>query len=321
MRKSLPKTSKTGKRVVLAGVNGAVGPSLAHALCRAGYEVIGIGRGRPSADLPRNTRFRYLRCDLAEASQVRRLRVQVRGASAWIHLAGVSVLSECAVDPMRALRGNTLTVAHAIELAHSAGVPRFILFSSGVLYGDRARRAFTEADLPVLDSVYAQTKFMAERLVLASSIWSGIEAVVLRFSNLYSASSRAESVIGRMLNQAWTGQRIEVRDPLPVRDFIYLEDALRAVILAIQNPLPGRRRAVVCNVSTGKPVSIGEMQRIVARCVRLPALATRERSRARSSINYLSPRFLRRWTGWKPLFSLASGLRTALKEGEMRRAP
>ena len=320
MRNSHPKTSKTGKRVVLAGVNGSVGPALARALCDAGFEVIGIGRREPSSEFPRS-RFQYLRCDLARPRQMRGLREAVRGACAWIHLAGVSVLSDCADDPIRALRENVLTVAHGIDVAHSAGIARFILFSSGVLYGDRARQAFTEEDPLVLDSVYAQTKFMAERLVFAASVWSGVEGVVLRFSNLYSASSRAESVIGRLLRQARARERIEVHDPRPVRDFIFLPDALRAVLLAVNEPLPMGNTAIVCNVSTGRPTAVGEAQRIVARCVHLPLQKSRAPVAHRASRNYLSSRLLRRWTGWRPIFSLASGLRTALEEGEMRRAP
>ncbi len=111
---------------------------------------------------------------------------------------------------------------------------------------------------PNLASVYALTKYVQERLTLTVAPAYGMEAVALRLFNVYGP--------GQALSNPYTGvlaifaSRLLHRERPMVfedgeqrRDFVHVEDVVRAFILALEHPdAPGQ----VFNIGSGRDVSI-----------------------------------------------------------------
>jgi UDP-glucose 4-epimerase len=95
---------------------------------------------------------------------------------------------------------------------------------------------------------YAQVKLACE------SIITNAGGTCLRFSNIYGQEMASNSVISDILSQIPGKGDLYVRDKLPVRDFLWIEDAVRCLISALV-----LRPGGIFNVGSGKVFSIGKI--------------------------------------------------------------
>lgn len=164
------------------------------------------------------------------------------------HLAGkVHALSEVKQDDEEYFRVNTEGTRHVLETAQTAGVRRFVFFSTvkamsrdgvAALGADDRRqrtegggmRAFTEEDLVEPDTPYGKSKLEAEKLVLHGGYVP--EPVVLRLCMVYGPGAKGN--LQKML-QAVANHRFP---PLPEvnnkRSMVHVEDAVKAAMLAAE---------------------------------------------------------------------------------------
>jgi len=118
--------------------------------------------------------------------------------------------------------------------------------------------ATREDALPNPSSIYAATKLAQEHLAAVFGRVRGVTTAVLRFQNVYGP--------GQAINNPYTGilslfsARIRNgREPLiyedgkPVRDFVYVDDVVRSIILSLESDFEG---AEVFNIGTGRPMTI-----------------------------------------------------------------
>ena len=144
--------------------------------------------------------------------------------------------------------------AYEIETANLLGkltqkrFRKIIYASSSVLYGDQSITPRKENDpLFVYDS-YTRVKHLSEHLVTAN------KGTILRFSNLYGKGMSDKNVMSTILKQIKTPDPIALRSTNPIRDFLWVEDAARAIIQSIQYDLKG-----IYNVGSGVGTSIGQL--------------------------------------------------------------
>jgi dTDP-L-rhamnose 4-epimerase len=133
-------------------------------------------------------------------------------------------------------------------------------------------------------SIYAINKRSHEEMFLVTGQAYGIPAVAMRFFNVYGtrqALSNPYTGVGaifasRLLNG---NPPVIFEDGLQSRDFVHVRDLCRACAMALENPSSDQR---VLNVGTGKPTTILDMARAIARQLGRPEddLVIREQFRA-----------------------------------------
>ena len=116
-------------------------------------------------------------------------------------------------------------------------------------------------------SIYAIGKRDHEEMVLAVGAAYGIPAVALRFFNVYGerqALSNPYTGVAAIFSSRLLNDRAPLvfEDGNQTRDFVDVRDIARCSALALQeNGADGR----TLNVGTGRPTSIGEVARVIAR--------------------------------------------------------
>lgn len=116
-------------------------------------------------------------------------------------------------------------------------------------------------------SIYAINKRSQEEMFLATGQAYEIQAVAMRFFNVYGtrqALSNPYTGVGaifasRLLNN---NPPVIFEDGLQSRDFIHVKDIARSCLMALESPASANR---VLNVGTGKPTSILEIGKAIAR--------------------------------------------------------
>jgi UDP-glucose 4-epimerase len=239
----------------------------------------------------------------------------VRGAVAgteWVfHLAALPSVQRSIEAPLathEACGTGTLNVLHA---AVRAGVRRVVYAASSSAYGGLRGELRTEDDPVHPLSPYAAAKLAGEFYCQAFGASYGLEAVRLRFFNIFGPRQRGDSsysgVVALFIAALLAGRSPHVYgDGEQSRDFTYVGNAVQALLLAAQTPTAaGNVYNVGCGVSTSVLDLYQRLQRIVG-CARPPSYAparTGDPLRSRADITRA-----RRELGYEPLFSLDEGL-------------
>jgi nucleoside-diphosphate-sugar epimerase len=303
-------------RYVVTGAAGFIGSHLAEALVSAGHEVVGVDSFNdyydPALKEENARNLDVVRADLAEDP----LEELFEGADGVFHLAGQpGVRASFGAGFADYLRRNVLASQRVFETAAALG-ERVVFASSSSVYGDAERLPTPEETQLRPISPYGITKAACEHLVRAYTQRDGLDAVVLRYFNVYGPRQRPDTAFARIVTALAEGSAFELYgDGSISRGFTFVDDVVAATIAAMQR---GRTGAVY-NVGGGSEVTMSDaialLERISGRrldVVRRPEAAgdprrtSADTSRARAEL------------GWAPRVRLEQGLEAQWKSASAR---
>ena len=176
-----------------------------------------------------------------------------------IHLAAKTYVPLSLKHPWDFFYHNYNLTLNVLELSRKFGA-RVIFFSS-YLYGNPDYTPVDEKHQLKPHNPYSQSKIICEKLCEGYSRDFGIPIVVFRPFNVYGRGQNNEFIIPSIINQLRRGV-INLKDPRPKRDFIYIDDVIRAVLLAINFDSANYE---VFNLGTGISYSIAEVVKIICK--------------------------------------------------------
>ena len=218
------------KRALITGVAGFIGSNLADLLLQEGYSVVGIDNLwsgsmlniRPAMT---NSQFEFIGSDLLAENLIDRVSGSI---DIVFHLAAISSVKLSVENPTLVNKTNIDGTVAALELAKAKRARRFVFSSSAAVYGDPESLPVTETTQVEALSPYAQSKIDAENHVMDYQKNHGLDAIVLRYFNVYGprqAYSAYSGVISIFINQALAGKNITIDgDGEQTRSFIYVDD-------------------------------------------------------------------------------------------------
>jgi len=172
-----------------------------------------------------------------DATDITKLTLAMKGASAVVHLAGLVGDPACAVDEQFTRHTNIVATRMAKDVAQSLGVHRFVFASSCSVYGV-SEKEVCETDPLNPVSMYAQTKIDSETELLFAAR-DDFFVTVLRFATVFGHSPRPRfDLVGNLFTaQAMTDGLITVIGPHQWRPFIHVRDLARAIVMVLKaNP-------------------------------------------------------------------------------------
>lgn len=209
-----------------------------------------------------------IRGDVADDNLVRR---SMHGMDGCFHLAAVSSVARGNEDWIGTHRTNLTGAIAVFDAARNReGRPLPVVYaSSAAVYGDPTDHPASEATRPLPLSAYGADKLGCELHARVARIVHCVPTVGMRFFNVFGPrqdpSSPYSGVISIFCNRLRARRAITVYgDGQQTRDFIYVGDVVRALMLAMDKmPL----EAPVLNVCTGRETSILDLARhIAAQC-------------------------------------------------------
>ncbi len=176
---------------------------------------------------------------------------------AMIHIAGQSSGEISFEDPEYDLNTNAMSTLMLLKMALKQKCKNFIYASSMSVYGDAENSLVTEQTAPVPKSFYAVGKLASENYMRIYSSY-GIRCTALRFFNVYGVGQNMDNMKQGMasiyLSQALRNGHILVKGAKDrFRDFVYIDDVVSAVLLAMKRQ---GKEYEVYNVSNMRPVTV-----------------------------------------------------------------
>lgn len=255
-----------GEPVLVTGAAGFIGSHLVDSLLEAGARVRALDNfltGRRENLTHCLGEIEFLEGDIRDAETCRRA---CAGVSIVFHQAALGSVPRSMEDPGTTIAVNVGGTANVFAAARNAGARRVIYASSSSVYGDSDRLPKREGEEGKPLSPYALSKVMNEQLAEMFALAFGLEAIGLRYFNVYGPRQDPEgpyaAVIPRFFRAYLSGQApVIYGDGLQSRDFTFVDDAVRANLLGARAPSSACGRAY--NVAGGRGVTVGELARLV----------------------------------------------------------
>lgn len=251
---SSTESALTGRRVVVTGANGFIGAHVVNALLLAGADVVPVVR--PSTEPWRLEALApdvpILRADvraLDEGETVQR----VRSADLVLHLAAAGVLPGMH-DVRELVDHNVAGTLATMRFAERVRARRVVCCGSCFEYGNVSRAAETLPLRPL--SEYGATKAASTTLAQAIGRRIGMAVVVLRPFTVYGPLEDTRRLVPYVMARALAGLDIELTSGRQTRDWLFIDDAVDAFLLAATAPdVAGE----TFNVCTGVEIPVREV--------------------------------------------------------------
>ena len=257
---------KDFSKVLVTGGAGFVGSHLVDELVGRGYKVVVLdnflsGNIKNVSQHLETDGFKLVDGDVRDRRVV---RDAMDGVDAVVHLAALIDVEESVKNPVPTHEVNVTGTLNVLEEAVRRGVKRFVYASSTAVYGELNPLPLNEDCPPRPVSPYAASKVSAEFYCKAFYGSYGLDAVVLRYFNVYGPRQERNpysGVITRFLSNASSGEPLVIYgDGEQTRDFVYIDDVVDATMLALEG---GSLADEIFNVCTGKPTAINELAQVV----------------------------------------------------------
>ena len=186
-------------------------------------------------------RHRFVRGDICDREAV--LAALAAGTAAVVNFAAESHVDRSIASADEFLRTNVLGTQVLLDAARARDVGRFVQISTDEVMGSLPEddtAFFTERSPFEPNSPYAASKAAAEHLVRAAAHTHGLDTVTTRCGNNYGPRQFPEKLIPLIIANALAGLPIPVYgDGRNVRDWIYVDDHCRAILLAMEQGRAG----------------------------------------------------------------------------------
>lgn len=159
----------------------------------------------------------------------------VDGQECVYHLVSTTVPTTSNQQIVQELMANVVVTAKLLEACVKCNVKKIIFISSGgTVYGKEVSCPLTETTATNPISSYGVQKITIEKLLYLYYYMYGLDYRVIRLSNPYGPYQRPNGILGAVTTftyKALKSEEITVfGDGSVIRDFIYIEDAIRAII-------------------------------------------------------------------------------------------
>ena len=258
--------------VLITGGAGFIGSNLARHLGTAGFR-----RVRILDDFSSGSRaaVRDLDADILTGSilDATMLREAMHGVDAVVHLAALASVPQSIADPRRAHEVNVNGTLGILEEARSGG-QHVVFASSSAVFGSNPKVSKGPEDWTRPLSPYGVGKLAAEAYVNAYSTSYGLDAVALRFFNVYGPGQRADhvysAVIPRFIEAALAEAPLEIHgDGRQSRDFIFVDTLCSAITDALDRRLCSEHPIHVAYGTTTTVADVAdELERVLGRSLR-----------------------------------------------------
>ncbi len=252
---------------LVTGGAGFIGSHIVDKLVELGHEVTVIDNETSTVHekFYYNENASYYKLDIADYENTKHL---YKNIDFVFHCAAESRIQPTILNPLGAVRTNTLGTATVLQSSREAGIKKVMYSSTSSAYGLVNEPPLSE-DMPDdCLNPYSVSKVAGEKLCSMYTKLFGLKTIVFRYFNVYGPREPVRGVyapvVGLFLRQKRSGQPLTiVPDGTQRRDFTHVDDIVSANILAMQID-SHEKYGEVFNVGSGTNHSVLELAALIS---------------------------------------------------------
>ncbi len=323
-------------KVLITGGAGFIGSTIASACLDRGITPVildSLITGR--REFARNRIF--YEGDIADGGVIDKVFADHPDIFAVVHCAALIVVPDSVTDPVGYYRANVAKSLEMLEHLLRNGCGRLLFSSSAAIYSPGADLSVDEGSAIGPTSPYARTKAVCEEMFADIAAAEPLKLMSLRYFNPIGADPELRTglqvrepshALGRLILAMQAGQPFRVtgtdyptRDGTGIRDYVHVWDLAEAHLRALDafdQALSGRSSTVI-NLGTGTGTTVRELVAAFNSVsdTRVAAIDAPRRPGDTAGAFTRSDRAAE-VLGWRARFSIAAGIRDALRWAAVR---
>jgi UDP-glucose 4-epimerase len=242
-------------KILITGISGLLGNSLAQVLQKQGHEVVGVARTNRL-----DFKGKMYLVDLADTTRPSAAEwvFQTEKPDVVYHLAANAAEAMSQKSPLDMTKRNLFMSVNVLNEGIKAGVQKFVYASSVSVYGD-ASTPYMENSQPLPKDVYGINKYAFEQVLKVMSKVHGIDYTILRPHNIFGPGQNmndlSKNVVAIFMRKLLEGEGYTILGGNDVRRaFSYVEDVAEVFAVA-----KDKLSKVTMNVGSTIPSTIQEL--------------------------------------------------------------
>ena len=219
--------------IVVTGCSGFVGIPVCRELIRKGHRVFGVARNKiDNLDKIIDVdNFSFYKADITDSESLKNVFIHNR-IDCVIHLAAYIPKEEYSYQQCSVT--NYDGVFNLLEMIRIYGVSNLIFASTQMVYSRKSDSPIMESISLRPDTFYGLSKKHGEELSEYYALNHNVHTFILRFSGIYG-KGKETGVVQNFINQALLGQDLIINQKNKIKDIIYIKDAVKLIINALEN--------------------------------------------------------------------------------------
>lgn len=297
-------------RILVTGGAGFIGSHIVDQCIAAGHEVAIVDNlweegGGKKQNINPHARFYW--ADVTDDATLTSIFDEVQ-PEIVSHQAAQHSVAISTKHPQLDARVNVLGLLNVLTNCARVGTRKIIFASSGATYGTPASLPINEETPQRPEAPYGITKMVAEYYLRYWQEAHGLNYTALRYGNVFGPRqdpSGEAGVIAIFAKRFLTHQSVRIDwDGEQKKDYVYVEDVAHANVLALDHA-----DNEICCIATGKPTSVNEIYRDLAKITGYEPEITHAPKRAGDIyLAYFDCSKAERLLGWKPQVSFEEGV-------------
>lgn len=302
-------------KILVTGGAGFIGSHIVDTYLSAGHEVIIVDNLSTGQEKNINPGAKFYKMDIQD-KELKNLVIEL-SPDVINHQAAQVDIRRSVLDPCYDAGVNILGSINLLEASVAAKVKHFIFASTGgAVYGEQ--NYFPADEMHPLNpaSPYGISKLTVEKYLAYYSNVYGLKFTILRYGNVYGPRQNYKGeagVIAIFCERMFAGQTPIINgDGLQTRDYVYVNDVVRANMLVLQTPQEIVANEVF-NIGTGIETTVVTIFEILQKEINSNFPETHTEAKAgeqRRSVLNISK--AKEKLSWQPLTDLSAGFKLTL---------
>ena len=246
-------------KILLTGGAGFIGSHVTDELIAKGNDVVIIDNLSTGFEYNINPKAKFVKTDITDFKKIENVFVE-ESPEIIYHFAAQIDVRKSVSDPLFDAETNIMGTLNLIKLSSDFKIKKFIFSSTGgAIYGDTDVRPTPENHPEWPLSPYGIAKLATDKFLNYYNEIFGLKYISLRYGNVYGPRQNPHGeagVVAIFLNKMLKGEQPIINgDGDQTRDYVYIEDVVKANILALENI----DKVGIYNVGTSIEISVNDL--------------------------------------------------------------
>jgi len=309
-----------GKRTLITGFEGFMGSNLTRRMLSYGAKVIGVDitvkRKETILEKDDYKRITAINSDVSQYGQIKKIISRYKPEIVF-HLAAEAIVGKCNSNPIRTFTSNIEGTWNLLEICRQEACAKAIVVaSSDKAYGSHKILPYKEEAPLSGNHPYDVSKSCADLISYMYHNTYKLPVAVTRCGNVFGPGDFAFSrIVPDTINSILSNKKFYIRsDGEFTRDYVYVDDITDGYILIAEQLEKKILSGNAFNFSYNHPISVFEMVKKIYKQAGMP-LNIKVLNKVKYEIKhqYLSSKKARMILGWKPKYTIDTGLKQTLK--------